>query len=224
MRLHLIVEGQTEETFVNEILAIHLGDFNVATDARCVMTSKDRARTYRGGLSNYRKAKTDVTLWAKEDHSADARFSTMFDYYALPNDFPGYEEAQKVRDSYARVRIIEKAFRDDIDDYRFVPYIQLHEFEALLFTDIRQMDQAFVDHGSKIDDLVQIALANENPELINDQRTTAPSKRIIAAIPEYGSRKHSAGPLVASRIGIAAMRSKCQHFNEWVTQLERLGV
>lgn len=214
MRLHFVVEGQTEETFVNNTLAFYLASLDIAADARCVMTSKNRAKIYRGGLKTYHKAQFDINQWCKQDIHGDSRFTTMFDYYALPNDFPGYEEAQKSPDVYDRIRVTEQAFREDIKDPRFIPYIQLHEFEALLSADAQKLELAFIDHDKQIEGLVRIALLHESPELINHKPTIAPSKRIISAIPEYQSRKSSAGPLVADKIGIAAMRSKCRHFSE----------
>ena len=222
MRLHFIVEGQTEETFVNNTLAPHLAGMNVIADARRVMTSKTKAKIYRGGVTNYHKAQFDITQWCKQDIHGDSRFTTMFDYYALPGDFPGYEEAQKLSDVYERIRTIEQALREDIGDYRFIPYIQLHEFEALLFADTQKLEWAFIDHDKQIEGLVKFALLHESPELTNHKPDTAPSKRIIAAIPEYGPRKASAGPLVADKIGISTMRAKCKHFNDWITTLESL--
>jgi hypothetical protein len=223
MRLHIIAEGQTEETFVNNTLAIHLGHFNIQTDVRCVMTIKNGAQIHRGGLSKYDKVRFDVTQWIKQDQSPEVRFSTMFDFYALPIDFPGFQQAQKLSDAYDQVRAIENAFRDDIGDYRFIPYIQLHEFEALLFADIRQMEWAFIDQEKQIGKLVTIAQEFENPELINLHQETAPSKRIIAKIPEYTFRKASAGPIVADKIGIQTIRNRCQHFDEWIKRLEGLS-
>ena len=223
MRLHIIVEGQTEETFVNETLAPHLAGLKIVTDARRVMTSRSRSKIHRGGTTTYHKARFDVTQWLKQESDAEQWFTTMFDYYALPNDFPGHQAAQKLSDPYKRVEAIEDAFGEDIDDYRFIPYIQLHEFEALLFTEIQQMEWAFIDHEPQIEALIRIAHAHENPEMINLKPETAPSKRIIKAIPEYGARKSAAGPLVANKIGIAKMRSKCPHFDEWITKLEELS-
>jgi hypothetical protein len=90
IRLHLIVEGQTEETFVNTVLADYLGAFQISVDVRRVETSRSRGRVYRGGVLDYARVKRDVVLWMKQDQRPDAFFSTMFDLYALPQDFPGY--------------------------------------------------------------------------------------------------------------------------------------
>lgn len=222
--IHLCIttEGQSELKFVKNLLAPHLGRHHVFADGRCVLTSKDNrtSREYRGGLNQYSKAKTDITKWLKERPKPNCRFTTMFDLYALPKDFPGYLSAQNIADPYQRVRILEQALADDIRDPRLIPYIQLHEFEALLFTDIKQLDWEYLEHDHAIRQL-----ANEthqlNPELINDKPDTTPSKRILRQIPEYD--KVTAGNYILEKIGITALRRQCRHFNEWLTQLETLN-
>ena len=170
---------------------------------------------------DYTKAKRDIERWIKEDQNSDARFTTMFDLYALPGDFPGYEYARQESDPYARVRLLEDALGEDISDQRFVPYLQLHEFEALLFCDPQKLEERFDRHSAGIVRLAQAA-EQSNPELINDGNETAPSKRIIREIPEYESDKASSGPIVAQRIGLTTLRTKCQHFAEWIGKLEDL--
>ncbi|MEL0591301.1 MULTISPECIES: DUF4276 family protein [Planktothrix] len=116
----------------------------------------------------------------------------MCDLYALPNDFPGFEEAQKISDPYERVKQLENALFDDINDSRFIPYIQLHEFEALILSDPIKLEERFPNYQSEVQKLVSLCQSFESPELINDGEQTAPSKRIIQAIPillENRSRK-----------------------------------
>lgn len=230
IRLHFVVEGQTEEEFVNSVLANHLGQFNISSDARRVETSRRKARHYRGtttprrvfrgGISDYARARKDIELWMKEDQNTDARFTTMFDLYKLPEDFPGF--LPPPADPYQRIQSIENALAQDLADSRFIPYIQLHEFEALILADAGHLGSAFLEHAAPIQALVNLAARYESPELIDDGVATAPSKRIINEIPEYEGQKASAGPLVARHIGVATMRSKCPHFNQWVARLEGL--
>lgn len=223
IRLHFIVEGQTEETFVNRLLAVHLGAYNISVDARRVETRRRSAKIYRGGLSEYRKAKQDIRLWMKEDQGEDAYFTTMFDLYALPKDFPGFVASENNILPLERITRIEQAFKNDIEHPRFIPYIQLHEFEALLFSEPEKFDWEFIDNQREIQELVKIASLFESPELINDDPSTAPSKRIIKLLPEYAGRKASAGPLIAEKIGVLSMRAKCVHFDAWLRLLELLG-
>ena len=223
VRLHFIVEGQTEETFINRVLRPHLAELSIWVDARCVLTSRRGGVKHRGGFRTYSQPRRDIVSWLKEDQNYDARFATAFDLYGLPADFPGYEEAQRSSDPYDKVRVLEEALRNDIADWRFIPYLQLHEFEALLLSEPAQLAAQFMERQAGIRTLVAIADQAGNPELINDGPDTAPSKRIIAEVPEYSGMKASAGPIVAERIGLANLRSGCRHFGEWINRLEALA-
>jgi hypothetical protein len=223
-RLNFVVEGQTEEAFVNRVLRPHLGLFDVVATARCVTTRRDRRRpdiVHRGGLPDYGKARRDLERWMAED--AGALFTTMFDLYALPEDFPEFTEARRLIDPYERVAFLEAALAADLADHRLIPYLQLHEFEALLFSDPTKFDWEYLEHDRQIARLAEIAEAHESPELIDDGPETAPSKRIAQHIPEYAFQKASAGPLIAQRIGIGRMRERCPHFAEWLGRLESLA-
>ena len=233
MRLYITAEGQTEERFVRNVLASYLGENGVWASSRCVLTSKDKRACYeyRGGWrrgSAYPTVKKDICTWMKEDRNQDVRFTTMFDLYALPSDFPAYAEAKGERDPYQRVAVLERALAADINgelnDTRFIPYIQLHEFEALILADPGKLDAEFLEYERPIQRLVDmVAREGGNPELIDDGENTAPSKRIIAEIPEYEGKKATSGPIVAARIRIPTLLQRCRHFAEWVEGIVRLG-
>ena len=222
-RLHITTEGQTEEAFVNKTLKHHLAQFGVYADVRCVLTSRKRNKEFRGGMTTYLKAKNDISRWLIEEmHNTDVVFTTMFDYYALPADFPGYAESLEQQDPYQKVAVIERALASDINDRRFIPYIQLHEFEALLFVDPQKFEIEYFDKPDGIVTLMAIANDFENPELINQGEETAPSKRIIKVYGDYADNKPTIGSMIAHDIGVDAMKKKCAHFNEWLTKLEQL--
>ena len=223
IRLNITAEGQTEEAFVKQTLSKYLGDFNISADVRCVLTSKDKRKHYRGGLISYAKAKKDIQTWLKEDNHAETRYTTMFDLYALPTDFPGFEASKEIHDPYEKVRFLESEFGKDINDFRFIPYIQLHEFEALLFSKIEELNIEYFYHMASIGKLIDIADSIGNPELINDKPATAPSKRIIRLIPEYEYNKVVVGATVAGIIGMDHLKSSCRHFNDWICKLELLS-
>ncbi|HUT54204.1 MAG TPA: DUF4276 family protein [bacterium] len=225
VRLHLVVEGQTEETFINSMLVDHLSQYEIYADARCVETSRSRRRRkiHRGGMTDYARAKRDLQRWMKEDANIDAVFGTMFDLYHLPHDFPELEEAKKCPDPYYIVEMLEKALAKDINHPRFVPYIQLHEFEALILSDPSKLELEFINRRKAIEGIIAMCSAFKSPELIDDGDETAPSKRIINILPDYEGRKASAGPITAQRIGLPTIRKKCPHFNEWLGRIEALG-
>lgn len=223
IRLNIIVEGQTEETFVNKILGPHLGALNVFACARRVEIGRNRGRIFRGGMTSYNKVQKDIKLWMKEDKGCDVRFTTMFDFYRLPIDFPGFEEAKLQTDPYKKIELIEERLKADIASDRFIPYLQLHEYEALLFSDLEKFYHYYIDHNTQLSRLKKDVSGVTNPELINETPDAAPSKRIIRYLPSYGREKPSAGPIIAEHIGLKVIRLKCQHFNSWVSLLESLN-
>ena len=211
VRLYVIGEGQTEETFANQNLKPHLASFSVRVSAHVVVTKRVPGYTYGGGLNSFTQAERNINLWLKQDLDDDARFTTMFDLYRLPNDFPGYAAAAAHDDPYRRVEALEDALKQDIPDSRFIPYIQFHEFEALLLSDPQKLDTQFDFRSDGIARLVEMVSEFTSPDRINDE------------IPEYKHRKASAGPMVAGKIGLPTLRSKCAHFGAWLGTLESLG-
>ncbi len=160
----------------------------------------------------------------KEDRAGDVFFTTMIDLYGLPRDFPGYRDASSASDPYERIAGLELALREDLGDRRFIPYLQLHEFEALLFSDPSALKTYYgEEYAPGVEGLARVVASSSNPELIDDGERTAPSKRIGIEIPRYLREKASAGPLIAAQIGLDVIRSKCRHFREWLAKLEALG-
>ena len=226
IRLHIVAEGQTEETFVNNTLIEHLATFDVFADVRCVETSRSKkiGKTFRGGLSKYSKLKADLLRWIKEENRhSNVWFTTMIDLYALPEDFPNYDLTSKIKDPYKLVSSLEKELTKDINFSRFIPYIQLHEFEALVLADPAGLENFFMEYKEHIADLINFVEENANPELINQGKDTHPAMQIIRRIPEYEGLKSVVGPKVASNAGLTILRSKCKHFNSWLAKLEQLG-
>ena len=107
IRLNFIVEGQTEEAFVNTVLRDYLASFDVLSSVRCVETSRRRNIKHSGGIRSYAQVKRDIERWLRSDANAVARFTTMFDLYALPSDFPGYADAAGHSNPYDRIAALE---------------------------------------------------------------------------------------------------------------------
>jgi len=227
IRLHVTAEGQTEERFVNRIIVPHLSRYAVFADVRCVLTSRDTFGEFRGGFRRkqaYAAVRKDVQAWMTEDNNPECRFTTMFDLYALPDDFPGKQKANQESDPYAKVKIIENSLYEDIGDSRFIPYIQLHEFETLIFSDLKQLAIEYFEYEGAIKNLeTMLQEVHGNPELIDEHPETAPSKRIIHEIPEYKGNKANAGIIVTKQIGLDTIRRQCLHFHNWLTRLEQLA-
>jgi hypothetical protein len=114
-------------------------------------------------------------------------------------------------------------WREKESDRVFGPHIQLHEYEAYLFSDPRCFEYLDAGRTKEIEALQAIASQYQTPELINDGQQTAPSKRIMAQFPDYGKAKSIFGPLLAEQIGLQVIRSKCSHFHKWLLRLESLN-
>lgn len=224
-RLLVHVEGEAEETFVNEILCDHLhGKGYAQVSARLLGNARLRAR--RGGIRPWSTVREDILRHLREDRGSVA--TTFVDYYALPatggRAWPGREQANGLphEKKAASIEIaihadIVRAMGSDFDPQRFVPFVVMHEFEALLFSNC----QAFA-HGIGRAELASLFQAIrdefETPEHINDSPITAPSKRVLALLPSYN--KPWQGNLAVLEIGLEPIRQACPHFNDWLTRLE----
>ena len=234
IRLNFIVEGTTEEIFVRDVLKEPFAGKYIFVSARRVETSRKQLRNvdyykpgkqvriYRGGVPNFGKVRRDINRWLTEDNSA--YLTTMFDLYALPDDFPRFDEAMRKSNPYEKVKIIEEGFRTTINNSRFIPYVQLHEFEGLLFSNIDVIDEVLRPYQdrSQLDKLRDIRSQFATPEDINDGAETAPSKRLLNLYTFYN--KDVFGSRIANRIGIDNIRNECKHFNEWLVTLIGLSL
>jgi hypothetical protein len=214
-RVYVMVEGQTEETFVREVLYDHFLRIGIYIEAILVETKKG----FKGGLVSYAKIKPQIIRQCREKQSAWV--TTLFDLYGLPNDFPAKND-----NAYAglatgqqKAQYLQTALAQDINERNFIPNLLVHEFEALLFSNV----QPFADwtDDKTVQALQKIADAKSTPEDINDSPQTAPSKRILQLMPEYD--KVVQGTLIASDIGLDEIRAKCAHFDGWVQSLTRLA-
>ena len=226
VRLHLFAEGQTEQTFANTVLKRHLASFGVYMQNPVLIAhARKKGKVHRGGGRNFAAMQNDIHRFLKQEPGYQVFFTTMIDLYALHKDFPGGSEAQKLfHEPYRRVEALEKAWSDETGDSRFIPFLQLHEFETYLFCGVPQFAFFFDNANSQISALQKIVDEFQFPELINDGQQTAPSKRIIAQFPQYNDLKTTVGTQMAERIGLENIRSKCPHFNAWIDRLEKLGV
>jgi len=220
VRLIISVEGQTEQNFARDVLAPHLLGFGVEATARLVVTN--RKKNKRGGVLSYALFSNDIRRLLQEQSAADVRFTTMLDLYALPSDFPGFSAAASCHPAARRVAALEEALATDLGDQRFIPYIQLHEFEALLFCDLDQLMPRIEGSQRGVRSL-RAEVGDIPPEEINDGPTTAPSKRIIRHVPKYKTNKPRVGAAAACAIGLARLREHCPHFDKWVSWLADCG-
>jgi len=224
-RLLIHVEGETEETFVNEVLARHLyGRGYAKVGAR--LLGNARQRDHRGGIRGWGSVRNDILNHLKED--SGCLTTTMVDYYSLPQTghkawpgraqagtLPFLQKATTVED--ALLKDICTEMGNDFNPSRFVPYVMMHEFEGLLFSDCARFGEG-IGHPELVPQFQAIRNGFRSPEEINDSPITAPSKRVIALVPGY--EKPLLGVLAVLAIGLDLIRAECPHFRQWLERLE----
>jgi hypothetical protein len=214
--VHILVEGQTEETFVRDVLRPHL--LGVGVHPNAILAATKRAKKgphFKGGIVSYARVKSDLGRLLG-DTSVDA-VTTMIDFYGLPTDFPGYNTLPG-GSCYQRAAHLEQALDEDIDHPKFIPYLAIHEFEAMLFAAPEQIAKLFA--GEKVVAELKATRARfESPEEIDEE--CPPSRRIKEFLPGY--QKALYGPLIALEIGLEGIRAECRHFSGWLEKLEALG-
>lgn len=210
-----LVEGQTEEGFIKRVLGPYLNSKGISLIPIIIKTKREvRSADHKGGVTSYKQVKRDL-IPLLNDTSADI-VTTMIDYYALPSDFPGYDQRPNST-CYERVQFIEEQFRTDINNTKFLPYLQLHEFEALIFASEEKLPFAFINKNREIQQVAEVNSEFNSPEEINENPNSAPSKRLKNIFPEYQKIFHS--QLILSKTNIEDLRAKCSHFNSWLTKL-----
>lgn len=229
-RLLVLVEGYTEQTFVREVLAPHLAQLQIWTTARVIGKPG-----HKGGYHSWKATRRELVALLRED---GARFvTTLFDYYALPTDWPGRSEAIEQRDHAVATGLslnpgelgetvasaiseqVKEAMSTGWNPSQFIPYVQMHEFEGLLFSSPKAL-AAYTDESLETV-FQEIVEECGSPERINDSPVTAPSKRILREYARYEKVVH--GSVIGLEIGLPLMRSKCDLFKAWIEKLEALA-
>lgn len=216
-QVNILVEGYTEKDFVNKILRKYLleNHFIFAT-AIIVSTKKEPSgKKYKGGLSNWNYSRFLDDLEKLIQTSDKILVTTLIDYYGYPSKLPGNKDSL-TGTGIQKVQLLENALDDHFGNPpNFIPYIQLHEFEALLFSD--STDYELVFESRELTQINSIIAKFVNPEDINDSPQTAPSKRILSIKKDYA--KSIDGQNLAELTGIPKMMGKCPHFKNWVESI-----
>jgi len=226
-RLIIVVEGQSESNFVGRVLGPHLQSFGIAATATIVGKAKAAARGRSGpgvrGGNRYADWKRDIRNCLSGNPGGNFRLSTLCDLYGLPDDFPGWASQPGDHNTAARCDRLQEEIARDIGDRRLTPYIQRHEFEALVLAARDRLEDLY-DAEDQLSGLAALnsEIAGMAPEEINDSPASAPSKRLLGRIPNY--RKTEDGPAAIELAGLDTLRLQCPRFDRWVTSLERWGL
>ncbi|KRP44217.1 protein of unknown function [Pseudomonas libanensis] len=219
IRVHVICEGQTEEMFINEVLADafqHKGIY--------LLPALIGKPGHKGGNFRFERLLTDVEKRLLGDRQAYC--TTFFDFYGLPEEFPGKTNAagKNTMDEKADCLLdamVERLTNKLGDEAmrRFIPYVQMYEFEGLLFSCPKRLATG-INQPALEERFVHIRNEFESPETINNSPMTAPSKRLQKLYAGYDKPLH--GSLAAIEIGLPIIREQCSRFDAWIRQMEAL--
>lgn len=214
-RLIIICEGQTEVEFCQMVLEPHFRKLDIQLQTPLIKKSG-------GGIVHWQTLKKQVINHLNEK---SVFVTTFIDFYGIQDkhEFPSWIVSKDISSKNERLDFLEKAMKNDISEhlqYRFLPYLQLHEFEGLLFNDISIFDTQLNEKEFNREALKQIIDDFPNPEMINDNPKTAPSARLQNLI--IGYDKVVYGNILAEAIGLVKMREKSLRFDKWVEALEKI--
>lgn len=214
-RMIIVCEGPTEQEFCLDIIAPELIKYDITVEAPIIKHSN-------GGVVAWDTIKRQLIAHL---HEGDVAVSMLIDYYGIKDSFkfPGWEESKSIQDKVSRMHFLFDAMENDLPSNiqnRFIPYIQLHEFEGLLFSNIDVILQNFDPKKVDFQSLKTAEQSFDNPELINNGVNTAPSKRLIKAIPDYSKVLY--GNVLALGVTLYTMRQKCPLFNEWIERMMKI--
>ena len=213
-----LVEGQTESLFVKNILAPYLAEREIFIEP--IMLHK---KGQSGGDVKFLRAIQDIGNHLRQRR--DTCVTLMVDYYGLDPEWPGFAEAKlsaahtdkaKIINQ-ATAKIVQEHFPEENRGYRFIPYISMHEIEALYFSCAKTLAGMI---NIKPNEIEKILLKYGKAEAIDDGFDTAPSKRLTNLFPHF--KKTVTGISIAQNIGVGKMREACPLFNDWVGRLENL--
>ena len=197
VRVGISVEGRTEVRFVVKVLQPYFLDRNIIIEPVDI----------RGNVSIDR-----VT------HELQ-KMAFNFDFITTFYDFYGFKGKSKEETKESLELKIKENTTEKIQS-KLIPYIQMYEFEGILFSSpdvIAQNLQGENDIFIWAADILKSF--GGNPERINDSSQTSPSKRLEN---NTNYQKTTHGPNIASQVGITVIRDNCKGFDEWLEKLEKL--
>lgn len=221
-RVIVFAEGKNEMKFLKYCLAPFLIKKNI--NITCIDLQ---------GKIKFDRVKQIIKFQLKKDRGVYV--TTMLDYYGIDADWPGVQDLQQKKSRGIKMTPIQigQALRDSFigklketesDNQamftRLIPYFQVHEFEALLFSDLQVLERvtevSITDINKKIDGLA--------PEEINDVKETAPKSRLLSLFTgKKDYRGIDTNTDILKMTPLEKMRNSCPNFDSWVTELEGLA-
>jgi len=180
-------------------------------------------RKRRGGGRRWGKWYCDLKRLTTEQHGGDVRFTTMFDLYGLPKDFPGLCEHASDRDTSRRATRLEETMAAAVDDWRLVPYLQRHEFEALVLAGLPALGRFAAGQGRPRRTGRDSNYDRSSPRLRTSTMVKTPHLQSGSKNTSLAIERLFTGHWLWRKPGSRALRSKCPRFDAWIAKLEALG-
>lgn len=221
-RVVVVCEGETEEEFVLHVLAPGFFGLGLYLEPQMIETSPG----HRGGALNYDRVKPHLRNILRQKSAPVV--TTLFDLYKLDKRFPGFEQSRSMPDLGQRLELLRRELHADVvaaagcQASRFIPYIQPHEFEALLFSDVPTLTRVEPGWQTAANALAAARAAAVSPEHINDRPETKPAAHLERELRSPSYRKRMHGPIAAQKIGLAKIEAECAFFAAWLAEIRGL--
>lgn len=213
--VYIYCEGQTEESFINKIMYPCFLNMGIFVYPIICTTKRTPKQKFKGGVNDYEKIKKELIMICK-DHSNE-QVTTMFDYYAMPENTPGIYLQNP--DVHERIEEIEAKINEDIGQRNCMFHFMVHEFESVLFSKPESFE--IIANKIVVDSIQGIKNNFPSPEHINNSPSTAPSKRLIELIPNYAKVRN--GTLLSKDMGIDIIMEECPHFKKWILKIKEFA-
>ncbi|WP_421921110.1 DUF4276 family protein [Marinifilum sp.] len=206
-RIVFIVEGDTEILLVEKVIMPYIYELGYQISYNCQTITTNRKQHKKGGVGSYGKFKNEILRTIAQ---GDVLVTSLIDFFKLPTDFPSFKNDSN------RIEEIEKGILEDFDSNpNLIPYIQRHEVEALMYSNMDGFELV-MDDEDQLEKVQQIMDEYPNPEDINNSPETAPSKRLQGI---FNYDKTGDGEMIFEMVGIQAMLDKCPRFAKWINEI-----
>lgn len=221
--IFLIVEGSTEEQFYkNELQKQYVlpdGSYRHFFNVVQMPTKKNiYSRGNKGGRVSYQVCVNNIRRFIRMSTHCQLVI-LILDYYGLDESFSDHLTTE-YSSLDQRVEAIQARLESDIGELYFRFRLQVHEFEAYLYSDPQKVAGHFQKPEAQTQLEGVLAKFGNDPERINNHPKTAPSKRLEALFPEFG--KTTDGLILARKISVPVIREKCTRFNQMCFLIDTL--
>lgn len=211
----VLVEGRSEKQFVNILLAPFFREMGIFLRPTVMLSrANPKGPDFKGGVTHYASLRRQPRSLLRHP---SVLVTTLIDFYGLPKDFPGMDN-RPAGEPIAQVQHVPKAIQRDLGNPRnFLPFLMLHEFEAVLFASSTVLPALMQATARQRKDFASICRQFPTPEAINASPSGSPSHRIFDLFPDFAKQIH--GEAAFTTIGLELIRNACPHLRSWLDAL-----